>query len=250
VQEEPAEGSLGTSRRDTELADVFVALADSLRPEWDVIDVMDRLVHAATSFTSAVDAGIVLADPSGVLHVLASTSERTTEVEEDQLGIQEGPCLEAFHSGEPVELADLTTADRWPAFTRIALDRGFRSVHATPLRLRERTLGAVNLFSDRPGPLSDRETSIVQALTDIATIGLVHSETLKGQADLTARLQHALDSRVLIEQAKGVLAERHALSIDVAFTLLRKHARRTGTRLHDVAHRVVSTTGDPTGPPR
>lgn len=234
---------MSSSDREARLADVFVALADALRPEHDVIDTMDTLVDAATRFTAAVDAGIVLADGEGALHVMASTSERAAEIEEEQLGAHEGPCLEAFHSGAVVELADLQQSERWPDFTRTALDRGFRAVHATPLRHRDRTLGAINVFATEPGPFSDNDVAVLQALADVATLGIVFSETLREQNDLTAQLQHALDSRVVIEQAKGVLAERQNISIDHAFTLLRSHARRTGARLRDVANGVVATTG-------
>ncbi|MCM6764121.1 GAF and ANTAR domain-containing protein [Rathayibacter sp. ZW T2_19] len=231
-----------SSDREARLADVFVALADALRPEHDVIDTLDTLVQAATRFTAAVDAGIVLADADGALHVMASTSERAAELEEEQLGTTEGPCLEAFHGGAVVESTDLAETDRWPGFTRTALERGFRAVHATPLRHRDRTLGAINLFAKEPGPFSDNDIAVVQALADVATLGLVFSETLREQNDIAAQLQRALNSRVVIEQAKGVLAERQNISVDKAFTLLRAHARRTGAKLRDVAHGVVSTT--------
>ena len=230
------------SDRDVRLAEVFVALAEALRPEHDVIDTMDTVVQASTQFTSAVDAGIVLADQDGRLHVLASTSERAADVEEEQLGVAEGPCLEAYATGEPVDLPDLADAEGWPTFTRVALASGFRSAHATPMRLGDRILGALNLFSDRPGPLGAQDIALVQAFTDVATLALVHSGNLRQQTDLAAQLQHALDSRVLIEQAKGVLAERHGISIDRAFALLRRQARAHSARLHDVAHRVVTTT--------
>ncbi|ROQ58960.1 GAF domain-containing protein [Rathayibacter sp. PhB152] len=230
------------SDREVRLAEVFVALARSLEPDHDVIDTMDVLVQAATLFTSAADAGIVLADENGTLHVLASTSERAADVEEEQLGVREGPCLESFRTGEPVDLPDLADTEQWPAFTRVALEQGFRSAHATPLRLGSRTLGALNVFSESSGSLSDGEIALLQAFTDVAALALVHSENLQQQNDLAAQLRHALDSRALIEQAKGVIAERNSISIDRAFTLIRAHARENSARLHDVAHRIVTTT--------
>lgn len=230
------------SDREVRLAEVFVSLAQSLEPDHDVIDTMDVLVQAATRFTSAVDAGIVLADENGTLHVLASTSERASDVEEEQLGTREGPCLESFHTGEAVDLPDLAETARWPDFTRVALERGFRSAHATPLRLGSRTLGALNVFCEGSGSLSAGEIALLQAFTDVAALALVHSENLQQQNDLAAQLRHALDSRVLIEQAKGVIAERNGVSIDRAFALIRTHARSNSTRLHDVAHRIVTTT--------
>ncbi|QHC68876.1 GAF domain-containing protein (plasmid) [Rathayibacter sp. VKM Ac-2759] len=230
------------SVREVRLAEVFVALARSLEPDHDVIDTMDVLVQAATQFTSAADAGIVLADEDGTLHVLASTSERASDVEEEQLGVREGPCLESYRTGEPVDLPDLADTDRWPAFTHVALEQGFRSAHATPLRLGSRTLGALNVFSENYGSLSAGEIALLQAFTDVAALALVHSENLQQQNDLAAQLRHALDSRVLIEQAKGVIAERNSISIDRAFALIRAHARANSARLHDVAHRIVTTT--------
>ncbi|TDX79049.1 GAF domain-containing protein [Rathayibacter sp. PhB151] len=233
---------MADSDREVLLAEVFVALARSLEPDHDVIDTMDVLVQAATRFTSTVDAGIVLADENGTLHVLASTSERAADVEEEQLGVHEGPCLESYRTGETVDLPDVADADRWPAFSRVALGRGYRSAHATPLRLGTRTLGALNVFSEEPGPLGSRDIALLQAFTDVAALALVHSENLRQQNDLAAQLRHALDSRVLIEQAKGVIAERNGISIDRAFALIRTHARANSTRLHDVAHRIVTTT--------
>lgn len=232
---------MASSERDVKLGDVFVLLADSLRPEHDVIDTMDILVQAGTSFTSAVEAGIVLADAHGVLHVVASTSERASEVEEVQLGQSEGPCLQSFQTGETVEIADITAEQaRWPTFTGVAEARGFLADHAVPLRLRGQTLGVMNLFSSERGALSNRDAALVQAMADVATISIVQKQTLQHQVELSGQLQYALDSRVLIEQAKGVIAQQHGVPIDQAFVLLRSFARKNQVRLHDVADRIVN----------
>jgi GAF domain-containing protein len=224
-----------------ELSAVFARLADSLDPRYDVIDTMDLLVEAAVRFTSAVEAGIVLADEAGMLHVVASTSERTSDVEEAQLGTDEGPCLESYRSGHTVETPNLTAArERWPVFVRVAEERGFRAGYAVPMTLRGQHLGAVNLFFDRPDALTDSDAAVAQALAQFATIGIVQRRTLQEHADRAAQLQHALDSRVLIEQAKGALAYQRSVSIDEAFKLLRQHARSTGSRIRDVAEQVVS----------
>lgn len=199
---------------------------------------MDILVRAGTHITSATDVGILLVDPAGVLHVVASLNERTSEVEEAQLGYDQGPCLECFHTGRPVEIPDLSTeSGRWPQFVSIAQARGFHAAHASPLRSREQTFGAMNLFSERPGPLSDRDISLAAALAQVATISLVQQQTINHQATVNDQLQRALDSRVLIEQAKGVLAQRHNITIDSAFSLLRDHARKNSSPLIDTAHR-------------
>ncbi len=230
-----------SSERDIELADVFVLLADSLRTSHDVVDTMDILVRASTQFTSATDAGILLVDPAGVLHVVASTSERTSEIEEAQLGFDEGPCVECFHTGVPVEIPDLSTErERWPHFVRIAEERGFRAAHASPLRLRDRVFGAMNLFNEHTGPLGDRDLALAAALAQVATISLVQEQTISRQATVNDQLQRALDSRVLIEQAKGVLAQRHNITVDSAFALLRGYARTHSSRLKDIAEAIVT----------
>ncbi|MDF2444752.1 MAG: hypothetical protein JWR01_2955 [Subtercola sp.] len=232
---------MASSERDGQLGEVFVMLADSLRPEHDVIDTMDILVQASTSFTSAVETGIVLADAHGVLHVVASSSERASEVEEVQLGQSEGPCLQSFQTGETVEIADITAEQtRWPTFAGVAEARGFLADHAVPLRLRGQTLGVMNLFSSERGPLSNRDAALVQAMADVATISIVQKQTVQHHVQVSEQLQYALDSRVLIEQAKGVISDQHGVPIDQAFVLLRSFARSNQARLHDVADRIVN----------
>jgi GAF domain-containing protein len=224
-----------------ELSAVFARLADSLDPRHDVIDTMDLLVQSAVNFTSAVECGIVLADGDGVLHVVASTSERTTDVEEAELGTEQGgPCLDSYRSGQVVETPDVSASHgRWPIFAQVAEQRGFRAGYAVPLTLRGQHLGAMNLFFDRTDAVTDRDAAVAQALAEFATIGIVQRRALQHHADRAAQLQHALDSRVVIEQAKGVLAFQRSISIDEAFKLLRQYARNTGARIHDVAERIV-----------
>jgi GAF domain-containing protein len=230
-----------TPDRDVQLADVFVHLADSLRTGHDVADTMDLLIQASITFTAATDAGILLADKSGVLHVVTSTNERTADVEEAQLGFDEGPCLDCYTTGQPLDVADLAKEGwKWPRFVTVADARGFRAAHASPLRLRDQIFGGMNLFSTVPGLFSDRDTAIALALAQVATISLVQHQTISNQATVNDQLKRALDSRVLIEQAKGVIAQRNSVPIDTAFTLLRTHARSTGSRLHDIADKVVN----------
>ncbi|WP_291039880.1 GAF and ANTAR domain-containing protein [Herbiconiux sp.] len=230
-----------TQAAETAFAEAIVELADTLRPEHDVIDTMDRLVAAATAVTPAVDAGIVLADAQGALRVVASTSERAAEVEEAQLGADEGPCLEAYRSAAPVESTRLDAErDRWPRFVELAEQSGFRAVYAVPLTLRGHHLGAVGIFFDRPEALDDRSAALVQAMAQVATIAVVQQRTIAEHADLAAQLQRALDARVLIEQAKGLVASRHGISIDAAYQLLRGQARREQRRLRDLAEELVN----------
>lgn len=219
---------------------VFQELADSFRISDGIIDVFDRLVTTSTAYTSATEGGIVLADARGALHVLSSTSERAADVEEAQLGTLEGPCFDCYRTGEPVEVPDLGSKhDDWPAFSRIAEDRGFKAAHATPLRLRDRTLGTLCLFSTQSGALTDRDAALVQTLADAATVAVLQEHVIAHQDTLTAQLEHALESRIVIEQAKGALAHRLGVSVDEAFAILRQRSRNTGTRIHDLATRVI-----------
>ena len=219
---------------------VFVQLADVLDPRHDVLDTMDLLVHSAVRFTAAVDAGIVLADADAVLHMIASTSERTSDVEEIQLETQQGPCWDSYRSGQTVEVLNLRVArERWPQFVLFAEQRGFRAGYAVPVTLRGQHLGALNLFLDRSAASTDSDAAVAQALAQAATIAIVQRRVGKQRADRFT-LQDALHSRILLEQAKGALAYRRGVSIDEAFKLLRDHARRTGARLRDVADQVVT----------
>jgi transcriptional regulator with GAF, ATPase, and Fis domain len=227
--------------RSIELSEVFVSLADSLRADHDVVDTLDLLIQASTTFTSAAEAGIVLADGAGRLHVMASSSERASAVEEAQLGAKEGPCFEAFTTGSVVEIPHITaTRDRWPEFVAATQQRGLFAAHAVPLQVRGQVLGAMNLFSAAPGALSDRESIIIEAMANVATISVVQTQTRNRDAALAEQLQHALNSRVVIEQAKGVLAHRHNIAMDAAFAILRNHARRHGNKLADTARQVIS----------
>ncbi len=224
-----------------DLVAAFTRLAGSLDARHDVIDTMDALVHAAVDQTAAVEAGIVLADAGGVLHVVGSTSERTTDVEEAQLGTRQGPCLESYRSAEVVETRDVRAVrERWPAFTEVAESRGFLSGYAIPLTMRGQCLGALNLFFDVEDALTDLDAAVAQALAQFATAGIVVRRERQSHADRAAQLQHVLDGRVVIEQAKGVLAFRHSVSVDRAFALLRRYAREADARIRDVAEQVVN----------
>jgi GAF domain-containing protein len=154
---------------------------------------------------------------------------------------EQGPCLDSFKSGEPVHAEDLALEDRWPLFTAEAAEAGFRSVHSLPLRFRSEVIGALNLFRTKPGPLAAPDLAGAQAMADIATISILQERALREAKVLAEQLQRALNSRVIIEQAKGVLAERTQVNLDDAFNMLRSYARNNNRRLHDVATAVVSS---------
>jgi len=197
----------------------FVALADTLVDEYDIIDLLDRLVGYSVELLDADAAGIVLGDARHKLRVVAASSEDAQLMELLQLKSDEGPCLDCFSSSTPVSVVDLAEAtDRWPAFTNAVAARGaFRSVHALPLRLRGEAIGALNLFHRQPGPLPLADLALAQALADVATIGILAERAVRRSEVLNEQLQSALNSRVVIEQAKGVLAQQSNLSMDAAF---------------------------------
>jgi len=222
------------------LVQTFVELADTLVNDFDVVDFLHLLVRRALEGLDAAEAGILLADPGGTLHLMASSSERTRSLELFQLQNEEGPCLDAFHSGQPVTIENLGTEEgRWPRFVPAALAAGFASVHAVPMRLRDERIGVLNVFGAHPGTLSDEQALVSRAMADIATIGILQQRAIH-QAQVTVeQLEVALTSRIMIEQAKGVLAERAGLAMEEAFERLRTYARRNSLRLSDVAQALL-----------
>lgn len=230
-----------STQRDVDLANIFVLLGDSLSAGRDIVDTMDILVQSSTRFTAATEAGILLADSAGVLHVTASTNERTREIEEAQLGSSQGPCLDCYLSGQAIGVSDISTeAARWPQFVALAQSRGFSAVHSAPLNVHGQTFGTLNLFSTGLVPFSDQDAALALALAQMATISVVQHKVLGDHKALTDQLRGALDSRILIEQAKGILAQRHGVPVDAAFSLLRNYARSTNSKLHDIADRIVN----------
>jgi hypothetical protein len=226
------------------LARAFVGLADTLVADYDVVDLAQQLVDNAVSLLPIAAAGILLGDTNGELQSFAATSEMAGVLEQLQLRAGAGPCLDAYRSGQPVLVDDLSRgAAEWPEFATYATDCGFRAITALPMRLREHRIGGLNLFSEQPGRLPDASFAVGQALADVASIGIVHQRLLTRSDEVTQQLQTALDTRLIIEQAKGVLAERGSIHVDQAFALLRSHARRTNRRLSDLAHAVVHGTG-------
>lgn len=223
-----------------QLANAFVGLADTLVAEYDVIELAQQLIDSSMTLLPIAAAGILIRDSHGDLQVIASSSEQTRLLELLQVEVDVGPCLLAYRSGNQVLIDDLSVdPQRWPAFAERAADYNFRSVSALPLRLRDERLGALNLFRTETGAFSSTHIAIGQALADVATIGILNQQTLVHSELINQQLQSALNTRVIIEQAKGVLAERGNVDMDQAFVLLRSHARRTHQRLADVARTVV-----------
>ena len=229
------------------VAEVFVEVADTLVDEFDLIEFLQRVTTHTSELGGAAAAGLLLADNQGRLQLMAASDERAKMLEVFQIQSHEGPCQDCFRTGYAVMNADLREAHlSWPRFAPHAVAAGFRSVHAFPLRLRKRVIGALNLFGNDVGGMRASETRVIQALADIATIGLLQERAIRRGEVLTEQLQSALNSRIVIEQAKGVLAELHGCSTDDAFAMLRTYCHRHRKRLGSIAQAVVA---DPTGVP-
>lgn len=230
--------------REGQLVDTFVSLADTLVAGYDIVDFMHVLVERCAAIFDAADAGILLPGTSGRLEVVASTSERSHLIGLLQLDADEGPCVDAYTTGRVVSVNRIAeTYKRWPVFATQAAALDYQSMHAIPMRLRDHTIGSLNLFSDQPGPLDPQDARAAQALADVATIGILQERALREANIARDQLQHALDSRVVIEQAKGVLAQTADVSVDEAFQLLRERARSTGRLLSSVALEVIESAG-------
>ena len=228
-----------TQRR---LSQVFVELANALVDDLDVVEFLTTLAHRCAELFEAAEAGVVLGDETGSLRSVASSAEAARTLDLFELQMQEGPCVDCFREGLPIvnrSLADHTT---WPRFAPEAERLGYRLAHAVPMRLRGTVIGAVNIFSTEVEPLSEDDVAVAQALADVATLALYQERGIRAARVLNEQLQAALHSRVVIEQAKGVLAERRHVDMAGAFELLRRHARDTNQKLHDVASAVVEGT--------
>jgi transcriptional regulator with GAF, ATPase, and Fis domain len=240
------------------LSETFVELTDTMVADFDVIDFLHVLTDRSVQLLDVSAAGLLLADPRGELRVVAASSEAARLLELFQLQADQGPCLDCFRSGRPVAAADLgAEAARWPEFAPAARQAGFGAVQALPMRLRDQVIGALNLFRAGPGVFVPADVRVGQALADVATISLLHERSMRRSDALNEQLQTALNSRVIIEQAKGKLAERLGLDMGQAFTLLRDHARTRNLRLSDLARAFVggseplaslTATGRPQGP--
>jgi len=227
---------------EVELADVFVEMADTLVDDFDVIDFLHVMTERCVQLLGVSAAGLLLTDGQDTLQVVAASSERTRLLELFQLQADQGPCVECFRTGQPVSVADLPSAGRWPRFAAAAAEVGFAAVHAVPMRLRTEVIGALNFFDTKPGAVDADKLRIGQALADVATIGLLQQRAIHRRDVLTEQLQTALNSRVLIEQAKGVLAERLHVDVADAFTVLRNGARSHNRRLSELAQAIVDGT--------
>lgn len=229
--------------RETLLARTMVELADSLVADFDVVDLLTLLADRCVDVLDVGAAGIMLASAGGELRVMASSSEAMRVLELFEIQTQEGPCLDCYRNGAPVANPDLAAgAGTWPRFAPEALAAGFRAAHARPMRLRGTVIGAVNLFHVEPGEMRRADADGAQAFADVATIAILQHRAAREAQAVNEQLQHALNSRVVIEQAKGMVAERARVDMEQAFHWLRTHARNHNLRLVDVAAGIIDGT--------
>lgn len=229
--------------REQQLLAAFIEFADTFVDDYDVVEFLHRLAARCVELVDASEAGIMLADRDGTLHYVASSSERMRLIELFELQHDQGPCLDAYRDGVAVHCVLTEDAhQRWPRFAPHAKEVGFESVSALPMKLRSEVIGALNLFSGSRTLLSDDDRMVAQALADVATIGILQERSLHDARVVTSQLEVALESRIVIEQAKGIVAERSRVSIDTAFTMLRTYARTNNELLSSVAHQVIAGT--------
>jgi GAF domain-containing protein len=227
--------------REREVAAAFVSLASSLAEGHDVVDLLSGLTEECAALLDVASAGLLLADARGMLHVLAASSDKTRTLEVFQLQREQGPCLDCFRTGAAVTVENLQQeAQRWPQFALAALQSGFHSVHALPMRFRDQTLGTLGLFGTTSGKLNEEDLRLGQALADVASIAIAQGVAAADRDRLNEQLQAALSSRVVIEQAKGLLAQLGALEMNEAFEYLRRYSRDHNQPLSDVARALTS----------
>jgi GAF domain-containing protein len=232
----------GDVARDAVLARAFVRLADTLASDFDVVDFLQGLSTDSVELLGAEAAGVMLADARGGLRLIASSDERMRLLELFELQGAQGPCLDAFSSGQSVQASAADSRGRWPVFAPHASDAGFQMMCAVPLRIRTDVIGALNLFRGTDQPFTGAEMDLAQAMAQVAAIGLIQERALREHSLVAEQLQAALDSRVVIEQAKGMLAEYLTVTVDDAFTLLRNYARDHNRKLSEVASDIANRT--------
>jgi GAF domain-containing protein len=232
--------------REALIVQTLVELADNLVDNFDVVELLSMLSARCVTALEVSAAGVMLATPGGDLQVMASSSETMRVLELFELQADEGPCVDCYRRGLSILNVDLSTVrERWPRFAARAIDDGFQLVHALPMHLRGRTVGAFNLFQADPSPLGEADVVAAQALADVATIALLQHQSAASAQLLNAQLSEALNSRIIIEQAKGRISEAAVLDMDESFRRLRSHARNHGLRLADLARQIADGTVNP-----
>ena len=226
--------------RETRVLDAVVSLVDSLLDDFDVVDLLTELTEQCAQLLDVAAAGLLLATPRRQLQLMAATSEKIHDLELFQLQADQGPCLDCYATGQPISVADIQSeAARWPRFAAAATEAGFASVHAVPMRAASTVLGALGLFGTAVGELNDADRLVAQTLAHIACVAILQDHPAT-PATVLPHLHAALTSRIVVDQAKGFLSQRLEVSVDDAFTLLRRHARTHGDHLTELSRRLIT----------
>jgi GAF domain-containing protein len=229
--------------RETRINTAFVTVADTLTTDFDVVDLLHALVEQCTEILDTDAGSLMLLNSNGQLQLMTSTSEGADFVEVMQLNADSGPCIDCFSTGAAISVPNIqSSGGKWPAFQKAAMQNGFHSAHATPMRLRGQIIGTMNLFRSKRGAFSDHDAAVAQALTDVATIGILHERVAREGPILAEQLHRALDSRIFIEQAKGMIAHALSIPMDGAFNVLRIHARNNSLTIRSVAEGINART--------
>lgn len=229
--------------RERILVETLVELADTLVDDYDIIDFMQTLAERGVELLDVSAAGIMLADSGGKLRHAACSSEQMRLVEFFELQIEEGPCFDAYRDQTVVTCSSPEEAEsRWPRFAPHARESGFVVVSAVPMRLRDQAIGALNLFSAGPSLLGDDDIGVAQAMADIATIGILQERVIRDHGVFASQLEFALESRVAIEQAKGIVAEHNQIGVDAAFDRIRRYTRDHNRLLSETARQIIEGT--------
>ena len=229
------------SAREDDIVASFVSMSGSLAQGHDINELLTQLAADCARLLDVSAVGLLLADPRGALHVVAASSERVADLEAFQAQRAQGPCHTCYLDGQPVNVPDLAAAAaRWPDFAAVAAKAGVASVHAVPMRLRDATIGALNLFGGTPGSLNEADLRLAQALADVATVALIQDRAATDKNLVNEQLQNALDSRVMLEQAKGVLSYSGDLDMPTAYAVLRQYARDHNIKLTELSHALVN----------
>jgi GAF domain-containing protein len=235
--------------REQRMTEVFVEVADSLIDDFDLIDFLQQLSVRCMELLDVAAVGVLLADQHDILQTMAASDEHTRLLELFALQHDQGPCVDCYKSGAArtnINLIDPKVTAAWPEFAARAAETGFVATNALPLRLRGRVIGVLALFQSDPDPLRHQDITLAQALADVATIAILQQRTLAHSELERGQLQYALTSRIVLEQAKGILAERWHVSVDEAFAAFRSYARAHHHQLGQLAHEIASGTFDTT----
>jgi GAF domain-containing protein len=228
------------TRRQRLVFDTFVELADTLASDYDIGEFLQFLVHRCADLLLGDTAGVLLEGPGGDLRLAAATSDEMRRLEDLEVRLRQGPCTEAYRRAEPVIAEDLVDyQERWPQVTPKLMEMGMRSAHAFPVRLRADCIGAINLYRVQPGPFHAEDVRLGQALADVAAIGILQERKIARAERVADQLQLALSSRIVIEQAKGILAERHGISTADAFGAISNYSRSRNRKLREVCQEIV-----------